>query len=44
MIAYDHSKCCQIALEIFLSLKDKYSKSHILNVFNSNKSGYIPLS
>ncbi len=43
MIAYDHSKCSQIALDIFLSLKHKFSKSHILHVFNSNKMGYIPL-
>ena len=44
MIAYDHSKCSQFALDIFLKLKNKFSKSHILHVFNSNKLGYTPLS
>lgn len=41
MIAYDHSPNSKIALDIFLSLKKRYTKSHIIHVFNSNKNGYI---
>jgi hypothetical protein len=43
MIAYDNSPTCQIALEIFISMKNKFGKAHILHVSDSNKASYTPL-
>lgn len=42
MIAYDHSPCSQLALNLFLKLKPSFTKSHIIHVFNSDKNGYMP--